>query len=144
MVVLSIPPSDDDTRTQAERFAARLNAASELSITRSKLLGLEHEAGFYRFYLFEDGEWKEPQGLPLSNGNFDGTIAVEFTVEQSVKRNEPAEKPRREQKKKPAPQILFSPTGETTPFSATFTSRNAAFIVGLDHVGTVTVSRRNG
>lgn len=57
-VVFAFPPSDDRTRKDADRFAARVALARDLAITNVRPVGLIVDQRGYRFEQRAEGGWK--------------------------------------------------------------------------------------
>jgi general secretion pathway protein H len=142
VVVLNMPPPASQARTEADMFAARLNAAAELAITTGSMIGLELDADGYKFYRYDRGVWNESAERRLAFGAFPPDMGVDFTLVEPAKKNEVTDdKPR--DKDLPAPSIFFSPTGETTPLSVDFSTRGAVRSVNLDASGNVRTGRND-
>ena len=143
-VAVNLPPSASEARKEAERFAARLSVAGEQAIMSGTVIGMELEAGGYSFYRYDRGEWRDLSLGSLSAGRFPPEVAVDFTVLEPARRNED-ERQRRiaEQRGRradadetvAAPNVFFSPTGETTALAISFKSRRSALALSLDNTG---------
>lgn len=141
VVVLNAPPPVSDVERASEKLAARIDFAATEAITAGVTIGLETSEAGYRFLKFDRGEWREMTGPRFRPHAFPADFAVEFDVKEAAKKNEPEEKrTEKDEEKRPDPAIRFSPTGETTPFAATFKERRGTAIVSLNAVGEVTVS----
>lgn len=142
VVVLNLPPPRGEEKNEAEVFAARLDAASEMAVMTGAMFGLEVSEGGYRYYRYERGVWQNATDRRLALGAFPADIAVEFTLTDPAANNEAAEEnPREKDKEAPAPSIFFTPTGETTPLTAKFVSRRGNISVSLDAAGNVTMEQ---
>lgn len=139
VVVLSAPPARSDARLEGDRFAARVDYAASKAVTAGALIGLEAGEGGYRFYDYARGVWTPAADAMLGAETFSAGLAVEVAVFEPARRNEPAD-PRRKEEDTPKPNVFFTPTGETTPFSAMFRSRSESVSVALDAAGKVQVS----
>lgn len=134
VIVLNLPPPVGEARTEAERFAVRLVAAGEQAIMSGSVIALELEPSGYRFYRYERGGWRDLADPPLTQGMFPSDIAVEYDVPEPARRNEERRGDPRDDDA-PAPNIFFSPTGETTALTVSFTTRRAQATLILDHAG---------
>lgn len=140
VVVLNLPPPRGEEKNEAEVFAARLDAASELAVMTGAMFGLEVSEDGYRYYRYERGVWERATDRRLALGAFSPDIAIEFTVTDPAAKNEAAEEnPRDKEEEAPAPSVFFTPTGETTPLNAKFVSRRGNVSVSLDAAGNVTM-----
>lgn len=140
VIVLNLPPPRGEEKNEAEVFAARLDAASELAVMTGAMFGLEVSEEGYRYYRYDRGVWETAIDRRLAVGAFSPDIAVEFTLTDPAAKNEAAEEnPREKDKEAPAPSIFFTPTGETTPLNAKFVSRRGDVSVSLDAAGNVTM-----
>ena len=144
LVVFNLPPAPSEAQREAERFAARLAVAGEQAIMSGSVIGMELDPEGYRFYRYDRGEWRDPEIRPLSAGRFPPDIAVDFTVLEPARRNEDEEQRRIEAERRnladsgleiPAPNVFFSPTGETTAFDIVLRSRRVAIRLSLDDAG---------
>lgn len=142
VVALNAPPSPGKARTEADRFAVRLNMASEQSVMTGSLIGLELSATGYRFFRYERGEWRKDGLAPLKDGDFPADVVVEYDLPEPARRNEEAE-PDHNDEGAPAPNVFFTPTGETTALDVDFVSRRARMKLSLDHAGGLKVIRND-
>lgn len=140
VVVLNMAPPTNNANSEADIFAAKLNAASEQAIMTGSMIGLELDQSGYRFFRYERGVWAETGDARLTSASFPGTIAVEFTLTEPAKKNEQVEDTPREDDA-PAPTVFFAPTGETTALSAAFKFRREDVSVNLDQAGNVKAVR---
>ncbi len=139
VVIINAPPGRSDVREAADRFAVRLDFAAQEAMTKGVLIGMTLEDEGYAFFSYNRGEWTTLENSHVAGEDFPSDYAVTFELKQAAKRNEPAEK-KRESEAGIQPDILFSPTGETTGFSAIFQDRQKVFSVTLDNAGRVEVT----
>ena len=143
VVVLNMPPPRSSEKSEAEVFAARLDAATELAIMTGSMFGLEVSPDGYVYYRYSQGEWGASGDYRLSSGVFPADLAVEFTITDPSRKNELIDEKREEKEEDvPAPVVFITPTGETTPLTAEFTSQRAIISVTLDASGNVTMESK--
>lgn len=138
VVVISAPPPRSSVQNESEKLAARVDYAAGRAITAGETIGLEISESGYRFLKYDRGQWSEMTFPQFSAQQFPNDLAIEVKVEEIAKRNEPQER-NREKNEKPEPEIRFTPTGETTPFSVTFKTQRQNVSVSLDEAGAVSV-----
>ena len=134
VIVLNLPPPAGEARTEAERFAVRLTAASEQAIMSGSVIALELEPFGYRFYRYDRGGWRDLAETPFSQGRFPADVAVAFELPEPARRNEERRADPRDDGA-PAPNVFFLPTGETTALSVSFTTRREQATLSLDNAG---------
>ena len=100
-VVLSLPSRTSETKTYAENLVRDLNAAAQQSILTGKTSALGLSEDTFALMVFEDGEWHVAQ-----EDFWPENIAIRFSRDETVL----------QLKEELLPLVLFSPTGETTPF----------------------------
>lgn len=142
VVMVSAPPLRSASQDESERFAARIAMAAEAAVTRGELIGLKVDEGGYRFYRYDRGEWKS-YGGGFESGAFPPDAAVSLKLENAAKKNEQSET-KKETEARPRPNVMFSPTGETTPFEIAFQERRQTIAVALDGAGKVEVKKNVG
>lgn len=136
VVAFNLPPAESEARKEAERFAVRLSIAGERAIMGGAVIAMDLQPDGYRFYRYERGGWRDVELDVLSAGVFPADIAVDFTVLEPARRNEDVRRQlRNEDDDVPTPNVFFSPTGETTAFEISFTTRRGSFAVSLDNTG---------
>jgi general secretion pathway protein H len=139
VVIINAPPGRSGTREAADRFAARLDFAAQEAITKGVLIGMTLEEEGYAFFSYNRGEWEVLENKHVTGEDFASDFAVTIELKQAAKKNESAEQ-KRESEVAIRPDILFTPTGETTSFSVKFHDRQGAFNITLDDVGRVEVT----
>lgn len=139
VVIVSAPPLRSASQDESERFAARIAMAAEAAVTRGELIGLKVAKEGYRFYRYDRGEW-QPYGGGIEGGAFPPEAAVSLKLEDAAAKNEQSET-KKETEERPRPNVMFSPTGETTPFEIVFQERREINAVALDGAGKVEVKR---
>lgn len=138
VVVVTAPQSPDEVRKEADRFAAKLQAAIETSITTGSLIGMEYTEIDYQFYQYERGVWVDAKSRFLQQSTFADDLSIEVIVPQRSRNNERNVRPRLSEEVRD-PTIFFHPTGETTAFSANFKNRRGGVEVELDNTGVITM-----
>ncbi|GJL90721.1 MAG: hypothetical protein DHS20C04_03800 [Hyphococcus sp.] len=138
VVIINAPPARSDLRQDADSFAARLDFAAQDAITRGVLIGMTLSEGGYEFYTYNRGEWREREDQHVAGEAFSSDYTVKINKTQTAERNEITET-KRESEAGVHPDVLFSPTGETTEFSVSFKDRRDTFSVTLDNAGHVAV-----
>jgi len=146
VAVLNAPPPPNDARREADRFAARLQAASQQAIMTGAVIGLDVSAQDYRFYIYNRGAWTLADDARLAPGRFpaDVSIMVEVsgqTESNETESNEQGGVEREGDDDTPAPVIFFTPTGETTPLHLRFSARRRFWTLDLNSSGKVSVAR---
>lgn len=139
VVIINAPPARSELRDDADRIAAQLDFAVQEAITSGALIGILLEETGYSFYLYRRGEWRETGSRHLAGARFGSDYAVSINLEQQAKRNELVSG-REEPEGEIHPQVIFSPTGETTAFSIGLQDRQGAFLVSLNASGKVEVT----
>ena len=139
VAIINAPPGRSSARESADQFAARIDFAAQEAMTGGVMLGLKLSDEGYAFYRYSKGNWSELSVEHISGGRFDSDDSVSYEFVQSSKKNEPEEKPAREEASI-QPDIFLFPTGETTPVSVSFSNRNETFRVTLDDAGHVEVT----
>ena len=142
VVALSTPPPQGQSGKEADRFAARLQFASETAITSGTMIGLELTPTDFTFYRFERGLWAPLEGTAIRNGAFSDDVSVTFDLVDEARLNEPPETVDDEDTA-PAPNIFFTPTGETTPVSIEFIADRRRTVMRLGHAGDLEVVRHD-
>ncbi|WP_425408603.1 type II secretion system minor pseudopilin GspH [Hyphococcus sp.] len=139
VVVLNAPPARSDIDRASEVLAARTAFAADEAITAGITVGLSVTESGFRFLQYDDGEWSETSKPQLRPYTFSANYAVSFDAQETAAQNERSESPRDEERR-PEPEIRFTPTGETTPFTMTFRSRRGTAAVSLNDAGEVKLS----
>lgn len=135
VVAMNLPPSESEARKEADRFAMRLIVAGEQAIMSGSVIAMDLQAEGYRFYRYDRGGWRDIDLGALSAGQFPADISVDFTVLEPARRNEEEKQQRRSDDDVPAPNVFFSPTGETTALDISFANRRTALTLSLDNAG---------
>lgn len=139
VVVANAPQGRSEARLAAERFAAALDRAAQMSIAKGVVIGVDPGDDGFRFVTYEKGEWRDA-GRDLPKGVYGADVSATVEVREPAKRNEPDDQPRDRQSESASPKIRFWPTGETTAATATFQSGRQTFKVNLDEAGNIGVS----
>ena len=140
VVALNAPPPAGKARLEADRFAVRLQLAAEQAVMTGTLIGLELTPSSYRFFRYERGDWRLINAEPLQDGVFPADVAVAFELADLSRENEEQQEVTVDESVA-APNVLFSPTGETTSLAVDFRSRRARVSLALDDAGELEVMR---
>ena len=138
IVVLNVQPGRSDARIAAEQFAAKLNAAAEYAIMTNSFVGLVLEPGGYEFQEYARGSWHRVDAAPGLSQKTAVSVGFQFDIPEDVKTNEPIDA-RRDAEEDAQPVVFFTPTGQTTPFTASFSASRKSVRVSLDGAGDVGV-----
>lgn len=139
-VALNAPQGSNEARDAADAFAAKLSMASTQSIMTGTAIGLEISTEDYAFYAYGRGEWAPLNDGRLIGGTFPADLAVEADA-AAIFGNEDRAPQRNsdEEKNKPAPIVLFGPTGETTPLRVAFSQGRDTWFVTMDSGGEIDI-----
>jgi len=144
VVALNAPPPAGRANVEADRFAVRINLASEQAVMTGALIGLELTPAAYRFFHYERGDWKPMDSGRLRDGVFPADVAIAFELPDAPRRNEPLQEiDEDDDASNAAPNILFSPTGETTAVKVDFQARRVRVSLLLDDTGGLKVVRHD-
>lgn len=144
VVALNAPPPASRAGVEADRFAVRINLASEQAVMTSALIGLELTPSAYRFFRYDRGDWKPIDSGKMRDGVFPADVAIVVELPDAPRRNEPLEESDKDDDASDAsPNILFSPTGETTAVKVDFQARRARVSLLLDDTGGLKVVRHD-
>jgi len=144
VAVLNAPPPANDARREADRFAARLQAASQQAIMSGAVIGLDLSAQDYRFYVYDRGAWSLADEASLAPGRFPSDVSVLVEIPGQAEGNEARGNDQggvENSDDGAAPVIFFTPTGETTPLHLRFAARRRFWTLDLDSGGKVSVAR---
>jgi len=141
VVVLNAPPPASVARTEADRFAARLAAASEQAVMTGTTIGLAVAPEGFSFYTYGRAGWTLIEAAQLRPSAFPAGIGVKIDLPGSINENE---KPGAEDENIDAPTLFFTPTGEATPLEMVFRARRRAWVLSLDRAGAIEVARYGG
>ena len=151
VVLVNAPAGRDGTKREAERFAARLVAASHRAVTAGHIIGLEVLPDRYQFVHRRDGEWQAINDRVLGERVFEGAISLEVTLSDTVDLSQNdriisrrttsrnfgrGDRDNRDEARS-APQIQFDPYGQDTPHVAVLTGNGEAWSVSFTDDGEV-------
>ena len=142
VVALNAQPPAGRARVEADRFAARIQIASEQAVMTGTLIGLELTPAGYRFVRYERGDWRPVGAGRLRDGVFPADVAIGVELFEMTRRNEPPKEPEAEILLA-APNVLFSPTGETTSMKVDFRAQRRLVSLSLDGAGGLKVVRHD-
>lgn len=138
IVALNAPPPRAPARLEAERFAARLDAAFAAAVASGAPVRLDIDAAGWSFRTFDESGWTEPKGAPaLAPQRFGRDVAATVLSVDASSANERAET---KDKKDATQSVVIDPLGGDGATVA-FAGGGARWIVTLDPQGAVTVTR---
>ena len=152
IVVLSMPPAEDEARAEAYRFAAIIQSAQDLSVTGGVLTGLVADPDRYQIVAWRGDGWSPASlpGQPAASVTLASPVVLELTVENEALEGT-AGGDRRfvfgfgdEEKPAPLPALLFNPAGEIYAFTAVFDGAGQDWQVTGDASGRLTVEPADG
>ena len=130
-VALALPGAGASVRPKAERLAAQLTHAADASILDGVGYGARIDDRGYAFYRIEEATWRAVSDDPaLARHDWDGIAAVAETmggVGSTVSGRS-------------VPNVIFDPTGMSSPFRVTLRRGDAAIDVVGDDMGTIKVT----
>lgn len=137
VAVFNAPPPRSSAKDEAERFAARLIAASEDAVLQGSVMSVEMTPFGYRILRYANGEWRADENAGrFSDRAFAPGVAVTLTLEDAALAN----KPPKERMDADAPQrIILDPVGVAPAFSALFADDRERWIVRGNENQTVEV-----
>lgn len=141
-VNLAFDPASGQLRREAGRLAALLAVARDEAVIRAAALGLRLEPGAYGFLVHDEGRWRMlerddvlktrrlPEGLSLSLAS--GGTGVRAGLEAAATGG---------REMGPAPQVVFTPAGEASPFTLRLTDPAGAqaIAVSCDVLGRISM-----
>lgn len=119
VAVFNAPPARSNARDEAERFAARLVAASEDAVLQGSVMRIEMTPGGYTIARYANGEWKADDGAGrFAAHSFASNVAVTLTVDDAALANRRGDD--RSMKKDDAQRIVLDPLGAAPAFTVAF------------------------
>lgn len=165
VVVLNLPPSNQNVHREAQRFAARLIAASHEAITTGEVIGLDIGNNQYSFLRFRDRGWSKLQGRVFSTWSLDNNINVNANILEAEglsanneiisgggsiiasiasvrdpRRNNGGQDNTQQGDLISSPTIQFHPIGTSTAFSILFADGAQSWLVTHSRAGEVTIT----
>lgn len=136
IVLMALPRQTSETEKLAYRLAVLTGVLSDEAVLEGRSLGLDVEEGRLALYRYGETGWQR-RVTPREMGGLDEVFltltagdAFEFEEEKEEGQLLFLTRDGREQEKTPpAPAVIFSPTGESTPFSLLVTGRDEAFLI---------------
>jgi hypothetical protein len=137
-VTLNMPPARGEAKIEAQRFAARLEAASNESIVGGRPLRIEISQAGYSFARYVRGEWltAEPPSA-LSPRSFSGVLVT-------VEMEDPAllnERPSEDEAQPETRRLVLDAIGATAPFTVDFADRRERWRVVRSADGAIEVTQ---
>lgn len=136
IAVLSAPPPRGPAREEAERFAARLQAADEEAILSGQPLRLDIAPDGYGFFAYADGEWTGAEGSEALRAQEVRRARMSVAIADPALANEREAAPGRDDETR---RIVFDPIGMRTEFTVDFADRREIWRVSCDAAGKVKV-----
>lgn len=139
VAVVNAPPPRSDAREEADRLAARLNAAYTSALASGLPIRLDVSPGGYVFMTYADGKWgAAPTALKLPARSFKGGVAASVTATDPAFLNI-AE--RNKQKPDDGVRTAVIDALAADGVSVAFSDRAGRWLVTLDRLGAVKVAR---
>ncbi|MBB4657621.1 type II secretion system protein H [Parvularcula dongshanensis] len=144
VVVLSVPPRQSSAERAARSFARAVPAYADLAIAGARPIGMTGGEGV-TILTRRSNEWQPSRSEPLPPD-----VRLSLTPGGEILPPDPPSErtlivytPPGQEKAPPPPPppVLFSPTGEVTPFEARFDGFGAAWTVTVDAFGETEVAR---
>lgn len=141
LAVVNAPPARSSAKEEAERFAARVQAAWEDAVIRGSVASVALDARGYRVERLVGQEW-----VPDETRRRFGARALPPAVALVVELRDPAGANEKdtEEAEPAAPRIVLDPIGATTPFAVAFTDRQGRWLVSNRDDQTIVVARDDG
>lgn len=106
----------------AEILKAQMQVAREQAIVQMSVIGLTFQSNNYEFYQYN--KMAEQQWMPLANtDNFWKIYSIPTFIQLDFLQNETNNFNKNSSKQIQTPQIIFSPSGEITPFTLTLANK---------------------
>ncbi|MEZ5927242.1 MAG: type II secretion system minor pseudopilin GspH [Parvularculaceae bacterium] len=119
IAVFNAPAVRSNARVEAERFAARTNAAFEDAVLEGSVMSIEMTPAGYKVLRYGDGKWNavETRGRATER-EYPKNVRVTLTVEDAALKNK--SKMERPSEKDEPQRIIIDPIGLTAPFTVEF------------------------
>ncbi|WP_162178285.1 type II secretion system minor pseudopilin GspH [Parvularcula oceani] len=145
VVLFSVPARISEAERAARELAGQVPALSDAAVTSGRTVGLDLREGRLMLLGYENDRWRETGGVPIGPDlRLDLSPADEVlppdppSEGQLIFYRPPGEE---EEELPPPPPVLFSPTGEATPFSVRIEDEEAAWVVRVDAMAEAGVAR---
>ena len=141
VAIQTVPSGTSDAEAAARDFAREVAALSDDAVVGGRTIGLSAGAGL-SVHAYDDG-WTVARALGGEDVRVTLTPGGEVLTPDPVPTGTlviyrpPGEAPEEEA---PPPPVLFGPTGEVTPFAATFADDEEAWTVAVGPFGETAVS----
>ncbi|GAB4531368.1 MAG: hypothetical protein Kow00133_19990 [Amphiplicatus sp.] len=142
VVVLNAAPAAGGARAEAERFAARLDAAMDASLATGAPLRLAATSAGYRFERYAEGGWTAQEGEgPTGPRALPREIALAIETQDAAFANAAPD----EAGETETPRYLtLDPAGVGDAFAVVFSDGEQSWRVEIDHAGAIKVMRDAG
>lgn len=142
VAVLSAPSAPSGARDEAERFAARFDAAQAFALASGAPLKVELSSEGYGFFTYRDRAWTEVRGAKsLRRHAVRRTVAVTLA---SLDAGLAATTSSSDATDESPPQFLIDPLGGSGEVSVAFADRKGRWVVTADRIGSAKVARDGG
>jgi general secretion pathway protein H len=141
IALINAPPARSSAREEAERFAARVRAASEDALVRGRPIAVDIDAAGYSVRRHEDGEWRPDEGDRFVSRQFPRNVAVEATMHDPALEN--AALPSAAKRSEEPVRIVFDVVGASAPFEVEFSDGRGRVEVAYTAEGLLRVSRND-
>lgn len=128
IAVFNAPAAHSNARVEAERFAARADAAFEDAVLEGAVMSIEMTPAGYRVVRYGNGEWRavEGRGRPAER-RFPKSLRVTLTLEDAALQNK--RKMERPSDKDEPQRIVIDPIGLTAPYTVEFADGRDTWLV---------------
>jgi len=153
-VILNAPPTNQNIKREAERFAARMQAAHDKAILTNTMIGLIVKANSYEFAQLNDDEWVSIDNSIFRFWQLDETIKLKLTKHNNIadlkdndliiSRGSGAEKQNQsnnQNEELSTPIIVLSPFSQSPEFLVIFSGNNQQWQVFFSSSGHAEVSQ---
>ena len=146
VVALNAAPPRDPGKRQAEQVAARLQFAADAAILTNRLIGVQIDETALAFFQYDQGQWQPFRSDRIKGMTFDSDITVGVEITEAARQNETSNNQigvtqigdaSIDEETTPAPTVLLTPTGETTPMRIVFRNRRGRHQLSLSDSGEV-------
>ena len=137
VAVMSAPPPHGPARAEADRFAARLAAATDEVIVSGRTISLRATASGYSFDAYIGGKWLPVTGdAALRAHQLSKGVVMSLDIADPALANENSD----ERGGDKARRVVFDPIGLGVSFTAEFADRRERWRVSFDDNGGIKVS----
>ncbi len=142
VAVLSAPSAPSGARDEAERFAARFDAAQAFALSSGAPLKVELSADGYGFFAYRDRAWTEVQGAKWLRRHVVRRNVAVTVVSLDAGLAEATSSPGAQTET--PPQIIVDPLGGSGEIAVAFADQSGRWVVRADRIGSAKVARDGG